>query len=69
MVNINLLRNDNVKVIETEGKKLLAFDIRLAKRNEKPVFLTKNPLLNLKFSASIRPLLERSGNNKQFYGV
>ncbi|OPC30744.1 RNA-binding domain-containing protein [Elizabethkingia anophelis] len=45
-VNINLLRNEDVRVIETEGKKLLAFNVPLARRNEKPVFLTKNPFKN-----------------------
>ncbi len=45
-VNINLLRNEDVRVVEMDGKKMLAFNIPLAKRNEKPIFLTKNPFKN-----------------------
>jgi ATP-dependent DNA helicase RecG len=42
----NLLKNDDVKTYEIEGKNVLVFNIPPAERKQKPVFLTTNPFKN-----------------------
>lgn len=44
--NINLLTNEDVKVVEVKQKSLLVFRIPAASRTQKPVFLTRNPFGN-----------------------
>lgn len=45
-VSINLLKNEDLKVIDVKGKKLLAIRVPFARRTDRPVYLTKNPLGN-----------------------
>lgn len=45
-VSRNLLTNNDVRVLEIKGKKLLTFRIPFANRTERPVYLTRNPLGN-----------------------
>jgi ATP-dependent DNA helicase RecG len=45
-ISRNLLKNNDVKVISFDGKKLLAFRIPFASRTERPVFLSRNPFGN-----------------------
>ncbi|HRO44826.1 RNA-binding domain-containing protein [Agriterribacter sp.] len=45
-VSINLLKNEDLKVIDIKGKKLLAIRVPFARRTDRPVYLTKNPLGN-----------------------
>ncbi len=45
-VSKNLLKNEDLKVIDVKGKKLLAIRVPFASRTERPVYLTKNPLGN-----------------------
>ena len=42
-VSINLMSNEDVNVIEFEGKKFLAFKVPAASRVQRPVFITTNP--------------------------
>ena len=44
--NINLLTNEDIKVVEVKQKSLLVFRIPAASRTQKPVFLTRNPFGN-----------------------
>lgn len=43
-VNINLLSNDNVKVVIVEEKQLLVINIPAARREQKPVYLKNQPM-------------------------
>jgi len=45
-VSINLLDNNDVRIAEYQGKKLLVFRIPFAGRTQRPVYLTKNPFGN-----------------------
>ena len=45
-VSVNLLNNEDIKVIEAKSKKLLAIRVPFAHRTQRPVFLTRNPLGN-----------------------
>ncbi len=45
-VSINLLTNEDVRVVTHQNKKLLVFKIPVASRTQKPVYLTKNPFGN-----------------------
>ncbi|MDL2222302.1 putative DNA binding domain-containing protein [Parabacteroides sp. OttesenSCG-928-N08] len=45
-VSRNLLTNKDVKIIDVEGKRVLAFRIPFANRTERPVYLTKSPFTN-----------------------
>ncbi|MDF9829228.1 RNA-binding domain-containing protein [Parabacteroides sp. PF5-6] len=45
-VNRNLLTNKDVRIIEIEDKRLLAFHIPFARRTERPIYLTRNPFGN-----------------------
>ena len=45
-VSVNLLNNDDIKIIELKSKKLLAIRVPFAHRTLRPVFLTRNPLGN-----------------------
>lgn len=45
-ISKNLLTNDDVRVLAFKEKKLLLFKIPYAKRTERPVHLTRNPLGN-----------------------
>lgn len=44
--NRNILTNGDVRIIEVQGVSLLAFHIPIAKRTDKPVYLTRNPFGN-----------------------
>ena len=46
VVNRNIFVNDDVKEIATDNKIVLAFNVRVAKREEKPIFKTKIPFGN-----------------------
>ena len=43
-VNINLLTDDNVKVVSIDGKSLLVIEIPAARRDQKPVYLKNQPM-------------------------
>ncbi|RYD32717.1 MAG: ATP-binding protein [Verrucomicrobiaceae bacterium] len=43
-VSINLLTNESARVLEVDGCKLIAVEVRRATRLERPVFLNGNPL-------------------------
>jgi ATP-dependent DNA helicase RecG len=45
-VSVNLLNNEDIKVIEAKSKKLLAIRVPFAHRTQRPVFLTRNPFGN-----------------------
>ena len=45
-VSVNLLNNDDIKIIELKSKKLLAIRVPFAHRTQRPVFLTRNPFSN-----------------------
>ncbi len=45
-VSINLLGNEDLKVVDIKGKKLMAIRVPFARRTERPVYLTRNPLGN-----------------------
>jgi len=45
-VSKNLLKNEDIRIIEIKGKKLLALRVPIARRTERPVFLTRNPFGN-----------------------
>jgi len=45
-VSVNLLSNEDIKVIEAKSKKLLAIRVPFAHRTQRPVFLTRNPFGN-----------------------
>ena len=45
-VSRNLLKNDDVRILEIQGKNLLVIRVPFAARTERPVFLTRNPLGN-----------------------
>lgn len=45
-VSVNLLSNEDIKVVEIKSKKLLAIRVPFAHRTQRPVFLTRNPLGN-----------------------
>ena len=45
-VSVNLLSNEDIKVIETNSKKLLVIRVPFAHRTKRPVFLTRNPFGN-----------------------
>ncbi|MEA4936682.1 MAG: ATP-binding protein [Paludibacter sp.] len=45
-VSINLLKNEDIKVVEIQQKKLLAIRVPFARRTERPVYLTRNPFGN-----------------------
>src|SRR5215217_3400837 len=45
-VNRNLLKDSDIKEISLQGKRILAFNIPGAQREEKPIYLTKNPFGN-----------------------
>jgi predicted HTH transcriptional regulator len=44
--NRNILMNEDVRIIEVKDVSLLAFHIPIAKRTDKPVYLTRNPFGN-----------------------
>ena len=46
VVNRNLFINDDVKEISVNSKTVLVFNVRVAKRDEKPIFKTKIPFGN-----------------------
>lgn len=43
-VNINLLTDDNVKVVSIDGKSLLVIEIPAGRRDQKPVYLKNQPM-------------------------
>ena len=45
-VGINLLSNEDIKVLEVKSKKLLIIRVPFAHRTQRPVFLTYNPFGN-----------------------
>ncbi len=45
-VSANLLTNDAVREVDVNGSTLLVITVRRAKREERPIFLNKNPLEN-----------------------
>jgi len=45
-VSINLLKNEDIKVVEVKKRKLLAIRVPFARRTERPVYLTRNPFGN-----------------------
>ena len=45
-VSVNLLSNDDVKVVELKNKKLLLIRVPFAHRTQRPVYLTRNPFGN-----------------------
>jgi predicted HTH transcriptional regulator len=45
-ISRNLLTNNDIKVLEIKGKKLLVLKIPFASRTERPVYLTRNPFGN-----------------------
>jgi predicted HTH transcriptional regulator len=45
-VSANLLTNDAVREVDINGSTLLVITVRRAKREERPIFLNKNPLEN-----------------------
>lgn len=45
-VSINLLKNDDIKIIEVKSSKLLVIRVPFAQRTERPVYLTRNPFGN-----------------------
>lgn len=45
-ISRNLLKNDDVRVIELQKAKLLIIRVPFARRTERPVYLTRNPLGN-----------------------
>ena len=45
-VNRNLLKDGDIKEISLQGKRILAFNIPGAQREEKPIYLTRNPFGN-----------------------
>jgi predicted HTH transcriptional regulator len=46
VVNRNVFINEDVKEVLADGKTILAFNVRVAKREEKPIFKTKIPFGN-----------------------
>ncbi|TXE07903.1 AAA family ATPase [Gelidibacter salicanalis] len=45
-ISRNILSNDDVRVVELKGRKLLGLRIPFANRTERPVYLTRNPFGN-----------------------
>lgn len=45
-INRNLLTNDDLRVVKTKERNLLAIRVPFASRTERPVYLTRNPLGN-----------------------
>src|SRR5690554_860066 len=45
-ISKNILKNEDVKVVEIKNRKLLVIRVPFARRTERPIYLTRNPLGN-----------------------
>lgn len=45
-ISKNILKNEDVKVVEIKNRKLLVIRVPFAQRTERPIYLTRNPLGN-----------------------